>query len=665
MMKKRIGRLLICLLALSLLMPLLSVGRAADTGATPVSSVAELIALDGIEGDYYLTEDLDLSGLEWTPIALLGSLDGRNHTVSGLTIRSCKEGVTRYGLFSSVFCESYYEEYRRIWVKNLNLTNVQIDLSTTGTEQYEVGALCGYAYQATIENVRCSGAVQLRAAGAGSAAAGLCGEAANAYVRFFDCVNECEVRTWGAAKTGGICTGSPEVMTACRNEGAVAAQPNETGGSTDIVASGLATSARVMMDCENNGAITARSAASLARAGGMLTDGVSSCLVRCRNTGAVSASVECVDSSSSVWAGGLAATLRGDGAAMLFCENTGAVTAANENGGKRYYGMTLAGGLCGKAELDSFHHDGFELRIENCRNTGDVTAHEITTRMDVNAGGICGYASVNGGHVIVIENTLNTGSILATTEGCYIFEGSIEYEHAHAGGIVADCSSSQVAGEQEDLAIRHCAVTSPRVESTLDRYLVIGEDYSISVASWISPYGQREENLAVLREDPDASYEDDENLTVLTEDELRTEEPYVDMGWDLRYAWHMTEAFPAPDLTPAPGALTLSCAISAWADAGNLYVKIDLRNTTGREQRGSLWLAAYDGDGRLITVEENTKVEAGFDPREAKNYQPELYTNFEHAPIAEIRVFFLSEDWHPLAGAGLIFRPETKREMWP
>ncbi len=266
-MKKRIGRLLICMLALSLLAPLLSAGRAAGTGAIPVSTVAELIALDGKEGDYYLTADLDLSGLDWTPIELLGSLDGRNHTVSGLTIRSCKEGVTRYGLFSSAFCGGS-GEYQRIWVKNLNLTNVLIDLAPEETESWKVGALCGYAYQATIENVRCSGSVSLRYAGDGAAAAGLCGEASSWYVRFFDCVNECTVRTWGAECAGGVCTGKPQVMMACRNDGTVEALPDEAGGPSWIRASGLATSADVMMDCENNGAVSALSNGKMAFAGG-------------------------------------------------------------------------------------------------------------------------------------------------------------------------------------------------------------------------------------------------------------------------------------------------------------------------------------------------------------------------------------------------------------
>ncbi len=661
-MKKRIGRLLICLLALSLLAPLLPHARAAGTGAIPVSTVAELIALDGKEGDYYLTADLDLSGLDWTPIELLGSLDGRNHTVSGLTIRSCKEGVTRYGLFSSVFCGSS-DAYQRIWVKNLNLTNVLIDLAPGEPESWKVGALCGYAYQATIENVRCSGSVSLRYAGNGAVAAGLCGEASSWYVRFFDCVNECTVRTWGAESASGVCTGKPQVMTACRNDGAVEARPSEAGGPSRIRASGLAASAGVMMDCENNGAVSALSNVDMAIAGGLLTDGDSSCLIRCRNTAAVSASVECEERDSSAWAGGLAADLRGNGAAMLFCENTGAVTASNENGSKYYPGETLAGGLCGKAEIDSFHSNGFELRIVNCRNTGDVTAHEVTTRSYAIAGGICGCVFVNGPHVVVIEDTLNTGSVLATTEGCHIYVDDVEYENAAAGGVVGACSSSQVSGEPEDLVIRHCAVTSPRVESTLDKYLVIGEDYSSSVASWISPYGQREENLAVLREDPDAKYEDDENLTVLTEEELRTAEPYTDMGWDLRLIWHMTEAFPAPDLTPAPGALTMSCTLRTWADAGNLYMNAVLRNSTGRERRGSLWLAAYDEKGRLIAVEETAGVEASFDPREAKEFLPDIYTNFDHEPIAMIRVFFLSEDWRPLAGADLAFRPAAAPDM--
>ena len=60
--------------------------------AQPISTAEDLknIAND-LDGDYILTDDIDISGENWTPIGTIeepfkGTLDGNGHTISGLTI---------------------------------------------------------------------------------------------------------------------------------------------------------------------------------------------------------------------------------------------------------------------------------------------------------------------------------------------------------------------------------------------------------------------------------------------------------------------------------------------------------------------------------------------------------------------------------------------------
>ena len=187
------GRLFTCLLVVALTISMLPAANAEQTNGIPISSVEELIALDGQRDSYYLTTDLDLSGTNWTPIEFFGMLDGQGHTISGLSITATTENQNRYGLFSTIMSISDLE-YERVAVKNLNLTDVHIDLTLPGGCEYWVGGLCGYAYQATIENIHSTGSVQVRSINNEDShdvsVAGICGEASNWYVRFFDCVNE-------------------------------------------------------------------------------------------------------------------------------------------------------------------------------------------------------------------------------------------------------------------------------------------------------------------------------------------------------------------------------------------------------------------------------------------------------------------------------------------
>jgi hypothetical protein len=60
----------------------------ATAATTAVSNATELQAMSG-SGKYYLTADINLAGVTWTPITgFTGVLDGRNYTISNLTINS-------------------------------------------------------------------------------------------------------------------------------------------------------------------------------------------------------------------------------------------------------------------------------------------------------------------------------------------------------------------------------------------------------------------------------------------------------------------------------------------------------------------------------------------------------------------------------------------------
>ena len=54
-----------------------------------ISSAEELSLLrDTPDGDFVLTADIDMTGVDWQPIAFSGTLSGGGHTIYNLTVSS-------------------------------------------------------------------------------------------------------------------------------------------------------------------------------------------------------------------------------------------------------------------------------------------------------------------------------------------------------------------------------------------------------------------------------------------------------------------------------------------------------------------------------------------------------------------------------------------------
>lgn len=106
-----------------------------DPDATPISNAADLQAMaDG--GNYVLTADIDLSGVDWTPIDVGNYsttttlvLDGQGHTISGLTVSGT---VLDVGLFGEVWAQ--------MTVRNLILKDFSVPAPGN---HYYIGALMG------------------------------------------------------------------------------------------------------------------------------------------------------------------------------------------------------------------------------------------------------------------------------------------------------------------------------------------------------------------------------------------------------------------------------------------------------------------------------------------------------------------------------------------
>ncbi len=135
---------------------------------TPVSNAeqlakigsGEIVNVDGVDFEYNadtnykLTNDIDLAGINWTPINkdLVGIIDGDGHKISNLTIVAPETGCTfaKVGLLA---------EFTGI-IENLTLENPNIHIDkfadgvVDGTDYYGVGGFVGYMKQGYFYNCK-------------------------------------------------------------------------------------------------------------------------------------------------------------------------------------------------------------------------------------------------------------------------------------------------------------------------------------------------------------------------------------------------------------------------------------------------------------------------------------------------------------------------------
>ncbi|MEK3977452.1 ZmpA/ZmpB/ZmpC family metallo-endopeptidase-related protein, partial [Psychrobacillus sp. FSL K6-1267] len=103
---------------------------------------------DSLNVDYLLMNDIDLTGVEWTPIGdsltaeqFTGNFDGDGHKITGLRVNTTKDNV---GLFGYV---------KKGTIKNIHLSNVNIQGGN------RVGGLMGQSSAAIVKNVSVEGTV--------------------------------------------------------------------------------------------------------------------------------------------------------------------------------------------------------------------------------------------------------------------------------------------------------------------------------------------------------------------------------------------------------------------------------------------------------------------------------------------------------------------------
>ncbi len=151
-MSKKITALILCMILLFAPSSALAAG-----GGTAISTPEELSAIaDDPGGNYYLDADLDMTGVDWAPIAFSGTLDGRGHGIYNLR-------VTRLGDVTARTVDGNNKPYDTVFaglfsalnggtVRNLTLQGVDIEIESA--QHCFIGGIAGYIYNATVSSVR-------------------------------------------------------------------------------------------------------------------------------------------------------------------------------------------------------------------------------------------------------------------------------------------------------------------------------------------------------------------------------------------------------------------------------------------------------------------------------------------------------------------------------
>ena len=290
-----------------------------------------------------LDNDIDLTGINWTPIGTYdnpytGTFDGGNHTISGLTVKGSDENAGLFGYIGS-----------NGMVKNVVLKHVQI---ASDYQNAYVGGVAGNN-DGAIENCSVSGSVSGNSNSGGT----------------YNCVGGIVGNQWSGSITG--CSSSATV--------------NGTGGVGGVV--GQTNFGATLTACYATGNVTLESNNSNSTyAGGVVgSNGGSSTLIACYATGNVTGTGT---GTGSIYVGGVT----GDNAlgTLTACYHaTGDVTGASESTGgvvgRNFKDSMFDGGIITACYWGSNPNTGIG---ENQAGTGDtekVDGTDVTWQKAVDA----------------------------------------------------------------------------------------------------------------------------------------------------------------------------------------------------------------------------------------------------------------------------------------
>ncbi len=365
-----------------------------------MSDSSDLAGITDMSGDYYLLNDITLTGA-WTDYIggvsdpFEGRFFGNGYTISGLNINTADDYI---GLFGAV--GSGGEIYD---------LNVDGTISSSGGTY--VGMLAGYSYINTIEN--CSATGTITAAGTGTGIGGLVGYSDDTV--YENCETDVEIIST-ATYVGGI-TGYAApycTLSDCESSGDI------TGGSNvgGIVGHSYAAA---IDQCTVNGNVTGTSYVGGIVGQCYVGDDVTNCTVNGNVTG-TSGNVGGLIGLFNHYSGSVedctvAGVVYGDGnniGGLIGCARGVPITGCEVTGGVICDESSSVGGLVGYY----YNYTTSASTISDCSVTGSVTVGGYNT--DSGIGGLIGTNENLTAGSLTIENCSAAGDVTAVNDKSYI-----------------------------------------------------------------------------------------------------------------------------------------------------------------------------------------------------------------------------------------------------
>ena len=162
-MKKRYISILLALLMMFSAVPIY-----ASEGPIPISKPEDLLRMKkNPTGSFVLTNNIDLSGIDWQPFEFSGSLDGADHCI--INVKADKDTGTVRTVYDANVKEysgkvsGFFSALEGANIKNLRILGA--DISLVGTDSMFLGLLAGYASDTKVENVVLNGTVTAETSG--------------------------------------------------------------------------------------------------------------------------------------------------------------------------------------------------------------------------------------------------------------------------------------------------------------------------------------------------------------------------------------------------------------------------------------------------------------------------------------------------------------------
>ena len=136
----------------------------AEGEAIKIYTADDLLAVaENIDADYILMNDIDMAGIEWTPIDYNGNFDGNNHAILNLEIKTTSQGIRttydgNYKTYDTSFA-GLFGVLENGSVKNLTLKGLNIKVNKE--EPCFIGSIAGFAEGSSIENCNIEGTLRL------------------------------------------------------------------------------------------------------------------------------------------------------------------------------------------------------------------------------------------------------------------------------------------------------------------------------------------------------------------------------------------------------------------------------------------------------------------------------------------------------------------------